>query len=363
MPAELAAAWQRATAAVIKAALPADLKAPETWALFAVLLPHAQAALTDDSDGMRKAADYLGYSGTTRPPGIFTSGCWMPWCGCQAPSNRTRCSPGTNSLTALQLSSPPKPVRPAPAPEQSHKVPAPQPSSPRAGPEASWGTVLATTVRLWLRRRLRRARQLWAARPAWRVAIGVALAAVVFVTGGVVVNCPGPGRGKPTASRPRGGTGGGAGALAAAEAARRQAAAWVASQASTDAVVACDPAMCAALAARAGRVGPVPASRGGGAAAHQTRPAPRNPYPAQCGPCRSRGLNGHLSYPVCSRVKHPSSSSALSRRQRKADRRHPWPPVHPGVNRARGQRVPYYLARYGRGGTIPGRAHPGGLSG
>jgi hypothetical protein len=81
MPAELAAAWQRATAAAIEAALPAGPKAPETWALFAVLLPHAQTALADDSDGMRKAADYLGYSGSTRPPGIFTSGCWMPWCG------------------------------------------------------------------------------------------------------------------------------------------------------------------------------------------------------------------------------------------------------------------------------------------
>jgi hypothetical protein len=116
--------------------------------------------------------------------------------------------------------------------------------------------VLATTVRLWLRRRRRWARQLWPARPAWRVAIGVALAAVVFVTGGVIVELSGSGQGKPTASRPSGGTGGGAGALAAAEAARQQAVAWVARQASTDAVVACDPAMCAAL-----QAGGVPAGR------------------------------------------------------------------------------------------------------
>jgi hypothetical protein len=67
MPAKLAAAWQQATAAVIEAGLPADPKAPETWALFAVLLPHAQTALTDDSDGMRKAPDYLGYSGNHTP--------------------------------------------------------------------------------------------------------------------------------------------------------------------------------------------------------------------------------------------------------------------------------------------------------
>ena len=42
----------------------------------------------------------------------------------------------------------------------------------------------------------------------------------------------------------------GGGALTAAAAARQQAAAWVASQASGDAIVACDPAMCAVLQAR-----------------------------------------------------------------------------------------------------------------
>ena len=52
MPAELAAAWHDATAAVIEAALPSDPNAPETWPVFAALLPHAQAAFTDDSDGM-----------------------------------------------------------------------------------------------------------------------------------------------------------------------------------------------------------------------------------------------------------------------------------------------------------------------
>jgi len=56
------------------------------------------------------------------------------------------------------------------------------------------GTVLATTVRLWLRRRLGRARQSPPARLAWRVAIEVALAAVVFVTDVSWWNYPGPGR-------------------------------------------------------------------------------------------------------------------------------------------------------------------------
>jgi Domain of unknown function (DUF4062)/Tetratricopeptide repeat len=63
LPAELAAAWQRAAAAVIEAALPADPESPDTWNTFASLLPHAQAVLADDSGGMRKIAAYLGASG------------------------------------------------------------------------------------------------------------------------------------------------------------------------------------------------------------------------------------------------------------------------------------------------------------
>jgi len=62
MPAELAAAWQRAAAAVIEAALPADPRSPDTWREFGALLPHAQAALAEDSGGMWKIVSYLGYS-------------------------------------------------------------------------------------------------------------------------------------------------------------------------------------------------------------------------------------------------------------------------------------------------------------
>ena len=64
MPAELAAAWRQAAAAVIEAALPADPRSPETWPVFASLLPHVQAASTDNSSGMWRAASYLGYSGS-----------------------------------------------------------------------------------------------------------------------------------------------------------------------------------------------------------------------------------------------------------------------------------------------------------
>jgi hypothetical protein len=63
MPAELAAAWQRAAAAVIEAALPSDPESPDTWDVFAALLPHAQAALADDSGSMWKIVSYLGKSG------------------------------------------------------------------------------------------------------------------------------------------------------------------------------------------------------------------------------------------------------------------------------------------------------------
>ena len=147
----------------------------------------------------------------------------------------------------------PEPTRQAPAPQLSHRVQAPEPSSPPTAPEPSWGSLLATTVRLWAQRQRGR---WWPTQARSRLAIVAALTAVVFVTGGVIVELSASGQGKPTASGPGGGTAGGAGALAAAEATRQQAAAWVASQANPDAIVACDPAMCAAL-----QAGGVPASR------------------------------------------------------------------------------------------------------
>jgi hypothetical protein len=63
MPAELAVAWRRAAVAVIEAALPADPRSPGTWQSFALLLPHAQAALAVDSGSMWKIISYLGHSG------------------------------------------------------------------------------------------------------------------------------------------------------------------------------------------------------------------------------------------------------------------------------------------------------------
>jgi hypothetical protein len=126
--------------------------------------------------------------------------------------------------------------------------------------------VLATTARLWTGRRLR---VLWPAGAGGRVVVVLALTAVIFAAGAVTVRVM-AGRGQPGATQPGAGQPGagqpaGAGfALAAAAAQRQQAAAWVARQVSQDAIVACDPVMCAALQARgvpAGRLLVLPATR------------------------------------------------------------------------------------------------------
>ena len=64
MPAELARELRGAVAALIEDAIPADTDPPATWPICAALLPHAQAALADNSDGMARMANYLGRSGS-----------------------------------------------------------------------------------------------------------------------------------------------------------------------------------------------------------------------------------------------------------------------------------------------------------
>jgi hypothetical protein len=89
-------------------------------------------------------------------------------------------------------------------------------------------------------------RRLWPPGRRRRIGIITVLAAVVLVADAVAVGLRGSGPSQ-QASRTHGGTATGAGAIAAAAAARQQAAAWIASQANANAVVACDPAMCAVL--------------------------------------------------------------------------------------------------------------------
>ena len=64
MSAKLARQWQQATAALIEAAIPENPAQPDTWPDFAALLPHAQVALTADSDSRQRIAAYLGYRGS-----------------------------------------------------------------------------------------------------------------------------------------------------------------------------------------------------------------------------------------------------------------------------------------------------------
>jgi hypothetical protein len=121
----------------------------------------------------------------------------------------------------------------------------PGPARRPGAPEPSWGSVLVTTVRLWAQRRLGR---WWPRQARWRVVVVAVLVAVIFVAGAataVLSGAAGPG-----------GRGAGRPALAAAAGARQQAAAWVASQVSAAAIVACDPAMCAVL-----QAGGAPAAR------------------------------------------------------------------------------------------------------
>lgn len=63
-PADAAAAWKEAAAALVEAAIPEHPRQPTEWPVFAVLLPHAQAALAAHSTGMDRIASYLRHSGS-----------------------------------------------------------------------------------------------------------------------------------------------------------------------------------------------------------------------------------------------------------------------------------------------------------
>lgn len=63
IPASQAVSWGQATRCLIEAATPLDASQPQNWAAFAVLLPHAEAALSADADAIARMADFLGYRG------------------------------------------------------------------------------------------------------------------------------------------------------------------------------------------------------------------------------------------------------------------------------------------------------------
>ena len=113
-------------------------------------------------------------------------------------------------------------------------------------PEPSWPTVIATTLRLWFERhpvagrkgtRGRRVTVAAAAVGAAALGAGATLAIVGHTATSARVGAP------PSAVPSAGSTG----ALGASAATRTAAASWIAGQVASSAVVACDPAMCAAL--------------------------------------------------------------------------------------------------------------------
>ena len=55
--------WRQAARSLIEAVLPGDAEQPGNWPVFAALLPHAQATLPADGDGMARIARFLGNSG------------------------------------------------------------------------------------------------------------------------------------------------------------------------------------------------------------------------------------------------------------------------------------------------------------
>jgi hypothetical protein len=114
----------------------------------------------------------------------------------------------------------------------------------------SWPTVIATTLRLWLRRHVPRRRtpagqetagRTGASRRLVLLCVALALVAAAAVIAAIQVGSNDRAGGQAAESQRQ------AAALAAAAASRQQAAAWIEAEVSPSAVVSCDQAMCAAL--------------------------------------------------------------------------------------------------------------------
>jgi hypothetical protein len=120
------------------------------------------------------------------------------------------------------------------------------PSAPargKAAPAPSWGRVLATTIRLWVLRARR------------RQAVAVVVGVVVVIAAALAISGDFAGTAAPAARARAASTPSAAKAVPhrtvpPPSVAQDAAAAWIAGQLSSDATVACDPAMCAVLQAR-----------------------------------------------------------------------------------------------------------------
>jgi len=116
-------------------------------------------------------------------------------------------------------------------------------------PEPSWPTVIATTIRLWLERHpvVIGGKAIHIRPRVLAITLAISLAAGVLAAGiaGALVGGAGGPAAVSTTSRASSPVA--AAALSATAATRDQAAQWIATQVATSAIVACDPAMCAAL--------------------------------------------------------------------------------------------------------------------
>jgi hypothetical protein len=121
------------------------------------------------------------------------------------------------------------------------------PGSFQAQPAPSWPRVIATTLRLWLRRRVLRVPDVpdagrLARRRALVAGLSVLVAAAAAISGIILA-----GRHQAAGSRPAAAARLSDAAVAAAVANRELAATWIVAQVSRGVIVACDPLMCADL--------------------------------------------------------------------------------------------------------------------
>ncbi len=154
-----------------------------------------------------------------------------------------------------------EPGRPKTSPPEPPPAPPAAPAAPSAQEGAPpWSQVIATTLQLWLGRRVRRGRDALA-RPVrrsrrWAGVLGLAI--VVFAAGALTIalaqNRGGQSGHPASGSSGRADTTGSSNpvrlspaALEAAARNRQQAAAWITAQVSHAAIVSCDPVMCQAL--------------------------------------------------------------------------------------------------------------------
>jgi len=227
------------------------------------MLPPAAAAPDQVAGGARAGAPAVPSRSGQVPPSAAAAGPRSDGAGAAAPAGRP--SPAGSGLTFASRPSPTdsalappsrRPSGPGTAGEASSTGPQTRPAGARPGAagarpparspkaEPSWGSVLASTMRLWAQRRGRRWRATTTAVLVLAVAAAGVTAGTVWMTSrhrAAVVPSSSASPTAPHSPSP------GASAVAAAAVIRQTAARWVTRQVNRAAIVACDPAMCSLL--------------------------------------------------------------------------------------------------------------------